>query len=235
VTKGLSSPAALQFLALAAIGSHPLVAQRQPVAIAVLPFEDRGSYGQDKEIFRALALGIPATLASELSGHPELRLVDRARIAQAIQSQGLKPGTKVDAATAARIGSAVGAQYAVSGSFEDFYGRVRLDARIVNAETGEIVKVVSNNDPTLQARADLFRIIRMVAHRVLAETANTAVPAGKAEAGDVPTEALDQYSLGLLYETGGNPAQAGEHYQKALSALPTYRDARDGLQRVRNQ
>jgi TolB-like protein len=235
VSNGLSSPVALQFLAFAAIGAHPLVAQRQPVSVAVLPFEDRGSYGQDKEIFQAMALGIPATLVSELSGHPELRLVERVRIAEAIEHQGLKSGTKVDAATAARIGAAVGAQYAITGSFEDFYGRVRLDARIVNAETGEIVKVVSNNDPTLQTRGDLFRIIRMVAHRVLAVTANTAVPAGKAEGGEVPTEALNQYSLGLLYESRGDPGQAGQHYQKALSALPTYRDARDGLQRVRNQ
>jgi tetratricopeptide (TPR) repeat protein len=112
---------------------------------------------------------------------------------------------------------------------------VWLDARIVDAETGDIVKVVSNNDPALQARADLFRIIRMVAHRVLAETANTAVPSGKAEGGDLPTEALNQFSLGLLYETEGNPAAAGEHYQKALSILPTYRDAREGLQRLPNQ
>jgi TolB-like protein len=231
----LATPTGLRLLVLAAVAAHPVAAQRQSVVVAVLPFEDRGSYGQDKELFRALALGIPATIMSELSGHPELRLVDRARIGQALQSLGLPSTGKLDAATAGKVGAAVGARYAVTGSFEDFYGKVRLDARIVNTESGEIVKVVSNNDPGLQDRGDLFRIIQMVAHRVLAETTNTAPPSGKPEGGDIPTEALSQYSLGLLYETRGDPTKASDHYQKALSALPGYRDAREGLQRVRGQ
>ena len=54
--------------------------QSGPIVIAVLPFEDRGSYGQDKEVFRALELGIPATLAAELSRHPRVRVADRGRI-----------------------------------------------------------------------------------------------------------------------------------------------------------
>jgi TolB-like protein len=225
-------PTALRTLALVALAVGPAAAQTRPVVIAVLPFEDRGSYGQDKEVFRALALGIPATLVSELSGHSELRLVDRNRVAQTLQSQDLGPNARMDAATAAKIGKQVGARYAVTGNFADFYGKFRLDARIVDTDNGQIVKVVSNDDPRLQDRADLFRIIQMVAHRVLAETTGQA-PRGTAEPAIIPTEALSQYSLGLLYETQGDKAKAGEHYQRALSAFPDYPDAREGLQRVR--
>jgi TolB-like protein len=224
-------PTALRTLALVALAVGPAAAQTRPVVIAVLPFEDRGSYGQDKEVFRALALGIPATLVSELSDHPELRLADRNQIAQALQSQGLGPNARVDAATAAKVGKQVGARYAVTGNFADFYGKFRLDARIVDTDNGQIVKVVSNADPRLQDRADLFRIIQMVAHRVLSETTGQS-PRG-AEPAVIPTEALSQYSLGLLYETQGDKAKAGEHYQRALSAFPDYPDARAGAQRVR--
>jgi TolB-like protein len=224
-------PTALRTLALVAFAVGPAAAQTRPVVVAILPFEDRGSYGQDKEVFRALALGIPATLASELGGHSELRLVDRNRVAQALQSQELGPNARVDAATAAKIGKQVGARYAVTGNFADFYGKFRLDARVVDTENGQIVKVVSNDDPRLQDRTDLFRIIQMVAHRVLAETTGQA-PRG-AEPAVIPTEALSQYSLGLLYETQGDKAKAGEHYQRALSAFPDYPDAREGAQRVR--
>jgi TolB-like protein len=233
--KGLASAGTVQLLALAVVTSQPIMAQRQPVIIAVLPFEDRGSYGQDKEVFHALTLGIPATLMTELTGHPELRLIDRARIAEALRTLGLQPPAKLDATSAARVGAAVGARYAVTGSFEDFYGKVRLDARIVNAENGEIVKIVSNNDSNLQDRADLYRVIQMVGHRVLAEATTSAPASGKGEGSNVPTDALTEYSLGLLYENEGDPAKAGEHYQKALSALPSYRDARTGLQRVGGQ
>jgi TolB-like protein len=225
-------PTALRTLALVAFAVGPAAAQTRPVVIAILPFEDRGSYGQDKEVFRALALGIPATLVSELSDHPELRLADRNQVAQALQSQGPGPNARVDAATAAKVGKQVGARYAVTGNFADFYGKFRLDARIVDTDNGQIVKVVSNDDPRLQDRADLFRIIQMVAHRVLAE-ATGQPPRGGAEPAIIPTEAISQYSLGLLYETQGDKAKAGEHYQRALSAFPNYPDAREGSQRVK--
>jgi TolB-like protein len=221
----------LRTLAIVVSAATPAAAQTSQVVIAILPFEDRGSYGQDKEVFRALALGIPATLASELSGHSELSLADRNQVAQALQSQALGPNARVDAATAAKVGKQVGARFAVTGNFADFYGKFRLDARIVDTEKGEIVKVVSNDDPRLQDRAELFRIIQMVAHRVLAETGGQAPR--NPEAGTIPTEALSQYSLGLLYESQGDKSKAGEHYQRALTALPNYRDAREGMQRVR--
>jgi TolB-like protein len=204
------------------------------VAIAVLPFEDRGSYGQDKEVFRALALGIPATIASELSGHPELRLVDRNRIAQALNRENLGPNARVDAATAARIAKQVGARYAVTGNFADFYGKFRLDARVVDAESGQILKVVSNSDPRLQDRVDLYRIIQMVSHKVLAEASpNARSGAPETEARTIPTEALTHYSRGLLYESQGEKSKAADYYQRALTAYPDYADAREAVRRVR--
>lgn len=214
--------------------TEPAVAQTRPV-IAILPFEDRGSYGQDKEVFRALAVGIPATLASELSGHSELSLADRNRVAEALKSQGLGANARLDATTAAKIGKDVGARYAVTGNFADFYGKFRLDARIVDTDNGQILKVVSNNDPKLQDRADLYRIIQMVAHRVLAETSPGALRSANADAETnvVPAEALTQFSLGLLYEGEGDKAKAAEHYQRALTAFPNYRDAQEGLRRVK--
>ena len=209
------------------------LAQTGPIVIAVLPFEDRGSYGQDKEVFRALRLGIPATLAGQLSSNPGVRVVDRALVTQAIQAQELGPNARVDAATAARIGGQVGARYAVTGNFADFYGKFRVDARIVEVESGQILKVVSNDDPNLQDRVDLFRIIQALAGRILAAVNLPGAKAPSPSAGAIPTEALTQYSLGLLYESQGDKAKAGEHYQRALTAYPGYSEAKEGMQRVR--
>jgi TolB-like protein len=219
--------------ALTPMGSA--VAQTRPVVLAILPFGDRGSYGQDKEVFRAYALGIPAMLASELSGHSDLRLADRTRVAQALQSQNLGPNAQVDATTAGRVAKQVGARYAITGNFADFYGKFRLDSRIVDAESGQIVRVVTNDDPKLQDRADLYRIIQMVAHKMLAEVSPAALRSGapEVEMRTIPTEALTQYSLGLLYEGQGKRNQASEHYDRALTALPNYPEAREGLRRVR--
>jgi TolB-like protein len=214
-------------------GQRELLAQSRPVVIAILPFEDRGSYGQDKEVFRAFRLGIPATIAAELSGHPELRLADPQRVARALKSQNLDAG-RVDAATAARIGKEAGARYAISGNFADFYGKVSLDARVVDVETGQIVKVVTNDDPGLQDRANLYRIVQTVGHKVLAAAGGGgAVVAAERENRVIPTAALTDYSLGLLYESQGDRARAAQHYNQALSTFPSYSEAQDGVRRVR--
>ncbi len=209
-----------------------LAAAQAPVTIAVLPFEDRGSYGQDKEVFRALELGIPALLVAELGKHPGVRLADRARVAAAVKAENLGPDARVDAATAARVGTQAGARYAVTGNFADFYGKFRLDARVVDVGSGQILKVVSNNDPALQDRADLTRIVQDLAARVVGVI---GLPSRAPTAGAplAPTEAVTQYSLGLLYESEGDKARAGEHYQRALTAFPNYVEAREGMQRVR--
>jgi TolB-like protein len=221
---------------LTAVGTVNIAAAQQPgpIVIAVLPFEDRGSYGQDKEVFRALEFGIPATFASELSRHPRVRVADRGRTRQAVQAQKLGPNARMDAATAAKVGSEAGAQYAVTGNFADFYGKFRVDARLVDVGTGQILKVVSNSEPNLQDRADLSRIIQSLAEKVLrALNLPAAGNAAGARPGPVPTDALTQYSLGLLYESEGNKTKAGEHYQRALTTFPEYSAAREGMQRVR--
>lgn len=218
----------------AAAASTAVAQQSGPIVIAVLPFEDRGSYGQDKEVFRALELGIPATFATELSLNPRVRIADRARTRQGVQAQNLGPTARVDAATAAKVGGEVGARYAVTGSFADFYGKFRIDARVVDVGSGQILKVVSNVDPNLQDRADLSRIIQGLADKILAAVNLPAAGiALSARAGAVPTDALTQYSLGLLYESQGDKTKAGEHYQRALTTFPDYSEARDGIQRVR--
>src|SRR5438309_6713936 len=48
--------------------------------IAVLPFDNSGSYGQDKENFDALQKGIAGMLISELAANPAARVVEREEI-----------------------------------------------------------------------------------------------------------------------------------------------------------
>jgi TolB-like protein len=180
-----------------------------------------------------LELGIPAALVAELAKSSRVRLADRARVAQALKAENLAPDARVDAATAARVGSAAGARYAVTGNFADFYGKFRVDARVVDAGSGQILKVVSNNDPSLQDRADLSRIIANLAEKILVAVNLPPATAAPARTPVVPAEAMTQYSLGLLYENEGDKTKAVEHYQRALSAFPDYAEAREGVQRVR--
>lgn len=210
----------------------PLAAQDSRPGIAVLPFENGGSYGKDKEDFDALRKGIAATLIYELARNPGARLVEREQTQRLLDEQGLGVAERVDAATAAKVGKLVGARYMITGSFIDLYGDFRVDARIIDVETGEIMKVV-RSDPKLHDRRDMFRMIESVARSIMADTKLPPLPSGAAQRGAVPTEALAHFSRALLYEDRGDKPKAIEYYQKALAVFPNYAEANEGLRKAR--
>jgi TolB-like protein len=199
--------------------------------IAVLPFNNGGSYGQGKEDFDALERGIAGMMISELSQNPAARVVERQEVQRLLDEQNLGAQGRVDPQTAAKVGKLVGARYTVLGTFIDFYGDFRVDVRLVNTETGEIVKTESER----MQRDHMFDIIRNIAARLMKD-AN--LPALQRQASDqrmgrqVPTEALTYYSRALLYSDHGQKDKAVEMFNRAIAIFPDYAEAKDGLQRV---
>lgn len=212
--------------------AEPAMAQQGVVRFAVLPFENTGSYGQDKEVFEGLELGLGEMLSRGIEGHPAADVSRRSQVAGAMQKLSLGPAQRIDAAGAAQVGKEAGARYAVTGSFADFYGKFRINARLVDTRTGAIVKVVSNDDPKLQDRAQLAAIIQTVAELITSAAGLPSYPAAAAPPA-IPTEAITSYSRGLLHESRGDPARATEFYQSALTASPQFEEARSALARVR--
>ncbi len=201
--------------------------------IAVFPFTNGGSYGQGKEDFDALERGIAGMMISELAQNPAARVVERQDIQRIIDEQNLAGQNRVDPQTAAKVGKLVGARYVVAGTFIDFYGDFRVDVRLVNVETGEIVKTESER----MQRDHMFDIIRNVATRLMKD-AN--LPALQRQASDqrmgrqVPTEALTYYSRGLLYADHGQKDKAIEMFNQATTNFPGYTEAEQALQRVKS-
>jgi TolB-like protein len=198
-----------------------------------MPFDNGGSYGQGKEDFDALQKGIAGMLISELALNPSARIVEREEIQKLVEEQNLGASGRVDPQTAAKIGKLVGARYVVLGTFIDFYGDFRVDVRLVNVETSEIVRVETNR----AQRDRLYDIIKTVAAQLMKD-ANLPVvarPAGDQRMNrQVPTEALTYYSRALLYQDRGQRDKAVEMYQRAIAVFPEYSEATDGLKRLKN-
>jgi len=229
--------ATVRMLSLLSLGLGGLVlsasAQDRRPGVAVLPFENGGSYGKDREDFDALRKGLAAMLISELAQNAEVRLVDRSETQRILDEQGLAVAERVDKETAAKIGKLVGARYMVTGSFIDLYGDFRIDARMINVETGEIMKVV-RSDPKFHDRREMYRMVQSVAERVMADNRLPQLPAASAQRSrQVPTEALVLFSRALLYQDRGDKAKAIDYYQKALEVFPEYSEASEGLKKVR--
>jgi TolB-like protein len=220
---------------LAALAAAPPAMPQEGTArFAVLPLENTGSYGQDKEVFQGLELGLAGMLARAIDRHPAADVVPRAQLSEAMRALAPGSGQRVDAAGATRIGKETGARYTVTGSFADFYGKFRINARLVDARSGEIVKVLSNDDPKLQDRAQLAGIIQHVAQKITAASGLPPYPSGGA-APSIATDAITAYSRALLHESRGDRAKAADLYQSALTSAPGFEEASDGLARVRGR
>jgi TolB-like protein len=223
---------ALLPLAVAGLRAQARALDTRP-GIAVMPFDNGGSYGQDKENFDALQKGIAGMLISELAQNPAARVVEREDIQKLLEEQKLATAGRVDPQTAAKIGKLVGARYVVLGTFLDFYGDFRVDARLVNVETSEIVKVESDR----MQRDHLYDIIRTVATQLMKDA---SLPPLSKQVSDqhmsrqVPTEALTYYSRALLYQDRGEREQAVAMYQRAIAVFPEYSEAAEGLKRLKN-
>ena len=219
-------------LAVAGLAAQARAQDTRP-GIAVMPFDNGGSYGQGKEDFDALQKGMAGMLISELAQNPAARVVEREEIQKLVEEQNLGASGRVDPQTAAKIGKLVGARYVVLGTFIDLYGDFRVDVRLVNVETSEIVRVETNR----AQRDRLYDIIKTVATQLMKD-AN--LPALVRPASDqrmnrqVPTEALTYYSRALLYQDRGQKEKAVEMYQRAISVFPEYAEASDGLRRLKN-
>ena len=117
-------PLSLLLLATTASAAAPTV--------AVLPFRDlsggKASVGE----------AIRETVTSDLKTLGGVRVVERAQLDRVLGEQHLQ-ATDVDPATAARVGKLLGATLIAVGAYQQAASDVRLTARFVQVETGEIV------------------------------------------------------------------------------------------------
>jgi TolB-like protein len=207
-------------------------AQESRPVVAVLPFENGGSYGGDQEDFDALRRGLAGTLMSELAAIGGVRLASREKMQELVEGRAA-PNDKIDLATAAQLGKSIGARYAIVATFIDVYGDFRIDAQIIDVEAGQVVKVV-RSDPKLADRGQMYRIIQSVAERALQAIRVTGGPrpAGPS-ARNIPTEALALYSRGLLYQDRGDRQRAIDFFSRAVRTFPGYSEAEESLRRLR--
>ncbi len=225
------SMAALMLVAGVA-ATHAAAAQDTRAAIGVMPFDNGGSYGLESEDFAAFEIGLQQMLITELAVNAELRLVERSRLKGLMEEQDIGASGRVDANTAARIGQLIGARYMILGGFIDWYADFRIDARIVDVETGEIVKTQRARDD----RANMYDIVVDLANSIT-RGLNLPPLSGQAlnqrrERG-VPEEAVRLYTKGLLYQDRGDTDRAADLFSQAATVFPAYTEAQEALRQIR--
>ena len=199
--------------------------------LAVFPFTNGGSFGPDKEDLAMLEVGIQQMLLTELAQNPNLRIVERSMLRAILDEQGLVTSGQVDPRTAAQIGRLVGARYVVTGAFMDLYGTFRLDGRIVDVETGEILKTEEVRD----RRQNIYQLLVDLAGRI---TQGVSLPplevamVAERRARAIPAEAVTLFSRAQVYQDGGRHEQAIELYRQISERFPEMTEAREALRQL---
>lgn len=216
---------------LGVAAAAPLSAQGAVPTVVALTFENGGSYGLDSLDFSGLGRAIPAALTTELARNPGIRIVDRSEAQRIVDRDGLSRGGRVDAASAARVGKQLGAGFVVTGTFVDYYGRVRIDARLIDTGKGTILEVVSSGQ---RPRAELPQMIADIASQLMSGKRLPAPPAGSSATTRVSSDALVLFGRAVLAQDQGDKAAAADYYQRALKIAPDFAAAKEGLRSVQS-
>ncbi len=196
--------------------------------IAVMRFVDGGSFGAEAIDFSALEVGLQQMLSTELDQNPNLRVVDRALLAEAMAEQDLGSSGRVEESSAVAVGQLVGARYLVTGGFADSFGSFRIDARVIDAATGEVVR----SREVRADREDLYGLLVQLAAEI---TEDLDLPAlapevrESREARQIPLEAVTMYATAQALEDDQETDQAVQLYRALVQRFPDMVEARQAL------
>lgn len=166
-------------LALATLLVAPTRALAGPGTLAILYFDNQGN-----PELEPLKVGLAQMLITDLKGTPGVTVVERARLQEILDELELGHTGVADPETAARLGKLLGAEWMLLGSYFELLGTLRIDARLVKVETGEILHAHGVNDTT---RA-FMEMEKSIAHsfRTHLEQQASAIPSGPTGFADGP-------------------------------------------------
>jgi len=225
----------------------PTLAFAAPSTLAVLYFDNQGN-----PELEPLKVGLAQMMITDLQGTDDVTVVERQKLQAVLDELELGHSGVVDKGTAAKVGELLGATHIVMGGYFELAGTLRIDARLVKVETGEIVHAHGVNGTSNQFM-ELEQALAQDLRAHLTGTAGprrggqgasrggtrgTGDPAAPSDAqadtqvvahdGDTVQAAL-AYSEGLIFLDGKDTARARESFEKAVAADPKLEDARTQL------
>lgn len=189
-----------------------------PGSVAVLYFQNQGN-----PELEPLKVGLTQMLTTDLVGAGGAKVVERTQLQAVMDELKLGHSAVVDKDTSSKLGKLIGAEYLVLGSYFSLAGTLRVDARLVKVETGEVVHAFGANGMV----AEFIELERRVAASFRERIGNLlpglvpplpAVAPPPAEA--KPLDAALRLSDGLIALDNHELTRARESFQAALVADP---------------
>jgi TolB-like protein len=216
---------AFAFVCLVSVAATP--PQKLKPTVAVLAFDYTG---KDASL-DPLREGLAQMLISDVPSFANVNVVERSRLNALLAEQKLGRSGKVDAGTAAKLGKLLGARFLVLGNFFDLGPSMRIDARVVEVETGKIVRAVGVNG----ASADFLAIEQDLAGK-LSEALATALPdqiqvtrPARPKPAKVKSTTVVTYGRALVAMDSGKKDEAKSLLTEVVKEAPEFRLAKADL------
>ena len=205
--------------------THPAGPVRSATApaaatLAVLNFDNNtGSTDYD-----AMGRGLAAMMITDLSTSNDLKVVEREHMQDVLSEQQMQHSAMFDSTTAVKAGKLLGAQYITAGSLAAADPKLRIDMRVINVETGQIVQAAQVTGP----KDKIFDMEQQLADKVLKGMNVTLSP--DAEAKLRKQQASDRqmgFDSFMSLSTGIAQMDAGNYVDAAGSLRPLLMKAPD--------
>lgn len=219
-------PPARLATALAVLLCAPALAAPRTLAIAYFD-NDTGQAELDP-----LKKGLADMLITDLFGLDGLVVVEREKLNQVLAELSLSKSAFIDPRTAQKLGKGLAAQYLLTGAYTLGKGAMRVDARVLEVQSGKVVatqKVEGKQDEFFAIEKELVELLVKTLELKLGLKEKNGLQQNQTES----WEAWRKYSAGLDARDRGDEARARTLFQAALEADPAYRRARSALEKAR--
>jgi len=177
-----------------------------PITLAVLDFQNTSNLPELNYLEKA----IPQLLIPNLMASKKITLIERSQLEKLIEEHQLNQSGAIDEKTASKIGKLSGANHLLLGTIFKNSEQIRIDARVLKTESGQILfaekTVTSENSDLIDTIDDLGRMI-------LQQLANETIEIPDDPMGDFQPIAGEVLSISTILDN---------NYKFAGMADPTY-------------
>jgi TolB-like protein len=224
----LVSPAEREWAKKAVADEKTLSAPAGKNTVAVLYFRN----GTGDPSLDPMRKGIPLLLVTDLSGVPDLSVIERTRLQALTEETSLGASGLVEAGTAPRVGKLLGARWLVGGEIgREKPTRIDLTSNVADVPAGAATGIASAGgeiEKLFEVEKDLlFGILKLLDVKVTPEEEQRLrKPCSKSVA------ALSTLFLGVDAGDRGDLDKAEDYYRKALQIDPGVCIASDALKEI---
>jgi TolB-like protein len=214
------------------LGLSSLARAEKPPVVAVVYFDYDGKDGE----LTMLKKGLASMLISDLAGLDAIRVVERERLEAVLGELKLQASPKIDKESAVKAGKLLGAKYLVLGGYFDVMKTLRIDARVVEVETGKVVASFGANGKPEDFLALEQKLANDLTEHFIRGVARPEVPAPKRVRpklpARLPAKTAIEYGKALAQLDAGDKAAAKESLKKVVKEAPEFQLASLDLDRL---